>query len=347
LFLSSPLHKEFSEVPFPAPQPSTSDPHKSPLVLIVILNWNSPSETKAAVASVFDMDYQNFKVAIIENGSTDDSIEVLQEIVSDRVEVVVSSENLGYTGGCNLGFDLALRCGADYVWLLNSDALSEPGTLSSLIRVVEADPAIGLVSPVMAALDDRSRLLHVAAKFDPRIPSFESTKNLDTARQWIASSPDQIMLMGTALLVKVDLIRKIGGFDAALFAYWEDSDLSLRATQAGFRNVVDFNSVIYHTDKSIKNVPHEIKPHFWYYMARNETRFWRKHVRLSARAKPYWWSYTKQLNFLKVLKGNDRSRGAILAGLWHGWIGKTGAYHPKMRMPYPLAMAVKIHSEML
>lgn len=329
----------------PLPQLQSFEADKGPGVLVVVLNWNSPEETKAAVASVFAMDYQNLRVAIIENGSADNSAEILKELVSDRVQLIVSPENLGYTGGCNLGFDLALQTNADYVWLLNSDAVTEANTLSSLVQIMTEAPDVGLVSPLIATLNDRSKLVHVAGRFNPQIPSCESTKDLDLARRWVASDPDRIILLGTALLVRVALVRKIGGFDAALFAYWEDTDLSLRAIKAGFRNVVDFNSSVYHTERSAKDAPHEIKPHFWYYMARNEIRFWRKHVSSSARIKSLWWQYTTQLKLLKILKGNAVSRRAILAGLWDGWFQKTGAYRADLRMPYLVSKIVEAHSE--
>lgn len=312
---------------------------------MVILNWNSPEETRAAVASVFAMDYQNLRVAIIDNGSIDNSVEILKELVSDRVQLILSSENLGYTGGCNLGLDLAIQSNADYVWLLNSDAVSETNALSSLVRIAEHDPTIGLISPLIATLHDPSKLVHVLGRFDPKTPRCDSTKDIEVGRRWIASDPGQIMLLGTALLVRVAMVRKIGGFDAALFAYWEDLDLSLRANKAGFRNVVDFDSIVYHTEKSARDTPEEIKPHFWYYMARNEIYFWRKHTSLSTRIKPLWWQYTTQLKFLKLVKGNEVSRQAILAGLWDGWFRNTGAYRSNLRMPYLVSRIVEAHSK--
>ena len=312
---------------------------------MVILNWNCPEETKAAVASVFAMNYHNLSIAIIENGSIDNSAEILKELVSDRVQLIISPANLGYTGGCNLGFDLALQSNADYIWLLNSDAVTEANTLTSLVRLMEEDPTVGLISPIIAASQDPSKLVHVVGKFNPEIPSVDSTKDLETGLRWVAKSPEQIMLLGTALLVRASLVRKIGGFDAALFAYWEDTDFSLRTIKAGFRNTVDFNSTVFHTERSAKNAPHEIKPHFWYYMARNEIHFWRKHTRFFSGLKPLWWQYTTQLGFLKRLQGNTVSRQAILAGLWDGWFKKTGAYRPDLRMPYVVAKIVEVHSE--
>lgn len=316
-----------------------------PSVLVIILNWNSAEETKAAVESVFRMDYHNLSVVIIENGSTDNSAEMLQSLTNEHVELIISPENLGYTGGCNLGFDLALRKNTDYVWLLNSDALSEPRTLSSLVHVAEENPRIGLISPLIASRDHNQQLVHVLGKFNPDLSTCESTKDVATARRWVNESPERLILLGTALLVRTSLIRKIGGLDASLFAYWEDVDFSVRVLNAGFFNAVDFDSVVYHTEKSIRTAPHSIKPYYFYYMARNEVRFWKKHVKLIPFLKAAWWSYTTQIKFLKLLKGNEVSRQAILAGIWHGWRGKSGSYQASFRMPSPLATLIEMHSE--
>ena len=316
----------------------------SPSVLVVILNWNAPGETADTVASVLKMDYDNCNIAIIENGSTDDSVAVLTPILSDRVRLLQSPINLGYTGGCNLGFDLALKERFDYIWLLNSDAITPPRTLTSLVATAESSPTIGMVSPLIASIDNEARYVHVAGLFKPSIPACESTRDPEVARQWMQSSPERVMLLGTALLVKVALVRAIGKLDSDLFAYWEDCDYSVRTFKAGFRNVVDFNSVVHHTEKSAKDAVHEIKPHYWYYMARNESRFWKKHITGTARLKPLWWAYNTQVKFLAMLGDNKVSRDAILAGLWHGWTGKTGPYKPGLRAPALITSLILAHT---
>ncbi len=316
-----------------------------PHVLVVILNWNSAEETRAALASVLAMDYSNLSVVIIDNGSTDDSLGILRQLVRDHVELVVSGENLGYTGGCNLGFDLALCNEADYVWLLNPDAVTEPHTLTSLITIAENDSSIGLLSPAIVSLHDPQERVYLLGKVDLQEPSYQITKDPQTAQRWIATVPDQLALLGTALLVRVSLIRKIGGFDPTFFAYWEDTDLSVRTHQAGFRVAVDLNSVVRHTEKFAKDDPHTIKPHYWYYMARNEIRFWKKHSSRFRLLKALWWHYTKQLTYLKLLKENPTSCQAILAGLWNGWRGRTGPYNERLNMPALAAAVVRKHSE--
>ena len=305
----------------------------SPSVLIVVLNWNSYEETIAAVESIAKMDYQNCRTVVIDNGSTDKSVEQLEKVAGDRVRLIRLPENLGFSGGCNVGLDLAVLRDDDYIWLLNGDAVTEVHTLSSLVSVAETDKRIGLVSPMIASLDEPSKLLNVGGLYEPELPSFQSTKDLKKAQQWAAACPERVMLMGTALLIRVEMVRQIGPLDREMFAYWEDTDISLRSIKAGFRNVVDFGSVVYHKEKTIDGKYHELKPHYWYYMTRNELRMLRIHFGPVRGLRRSWWSVAKFLRLRARCSGNPAASEAILVGLWHGWIHREGPYSISLRAP--------------
>ncbi len=317
----------------------------TPRVLIVILNWNSSDETIAATHSALAMTYPNKHVLVIDNGSHDDSVAALRELASPSVTLLLNDVNEGFTGGCNRGFDLAVRDGFDYVWLLNNDAITACGTLSSLVALAESDGRIGLVSPRIASLQEPQKQLNLGGLYRPEVPAFESTKDIRKARDWAEHQRERVMVMGTALLVRVDLIRAIGGFDDAMFAYWEDTDYSLRAILGGYTNRVDFDAVVYHKEKDSRTQAMEMKPYYWYYMARNEVRFWRKHARSRRKMKALWWTYTFNLDNLRSLRGNVPSRRAVLAGLWDGWVGRTGPYTDSRHMPALLAKLLERHSE--
>jgi GT2 family glycosyltransferase len=312
-------------------------------VVVVILNWNSADDTLAAVESVLRMDYPNYRLVIVDNGSTDDSVGKLATIEDGRVKLIRSPENLGFTGGCNLGFDWALAHGTDYVWLLNSDAVTEIGTLSSLVAVAEADTAIGLVSPVIASLQQPSRMVYAGGFYDAQLPGCNMTRDVEIGSKWVKEHSGKVLLLGTALLVRVELIRRIGKLDDGFFAYWEDIDFSMRSNNAGFRNAVDFTSTVSHTEKFPTDRPQDIKPHFWYYVARNEIRFWKKHAGFRTRLRPLWWAYQLQLGHMNLVNGADASQQAILSGMWDGWLNRTGPYRVSGRMPRLIARVIEMH----
>jgi len=313
------------------PQPLS--PSEAKRVLIVILNWNSPEETLSAVNSVLEMDYPNYSLLIIDNGSTDHSAEALEQIEDCRIQLIRLPQNMGFTGGCNIGFDIALKENVDYVWLLNSDSVTEATTLSSLVRTAEEDSRIGLVSPLIASLQRPSIFIYAGGYFDAQTPACRSTRDPQVAVRWASEHRESILLLGTALLIKVKLIQRIGMLDAKLFAYWEDTDYSMRSNKAGFLNVVDMTATIYHSEKFPTDSPQDIRPHFWYYVARNEIRFWKKHAGYFSRLRPLWWTYKLQLKHLRLVQGAETTQQAIFAGIWDGWRNRTGPYSTERRMP--------------
>jgi len=313
-----------------------------PSVLVVILNWNGWEETLTSVDSVLRLDYPNLRVLVVDNGSTDGSVLHLRTIRDDRVELLELPENRGYTGGCNEGFKRALAAGTQYVWLLNNDtAIEDKNTLSSLVALAESDPKIGLVTPRTAVLGEENRLTYCGGicSIDPII--YNETNDPEEARRWAREYPNSGMVLGTAMLVKSSLIREIGMLDERFFAYSEDADYSLRSSMAGYRNLVDENSLVMHKEKNrIKN-PLAIKPHYWYYVLRNECRFWRKHLGVIRALRPSWWALRRTMMYMGRCKENRDATDAMLAGLWHGWINRGGPYRPEYRMPGLLAAAIR------
>lgn len=103
-----------------------------PKVYVIILNWNGLEDTLECLGSVFQMDYQNFEVLVVDNGSKDNSINFIKTKYP-QVVLIENKENLGYTGGNNIGMRYALNNGADYVWLVNNDTVVMVDTLSKLI----------------------------------------------------------------------------------------------------------------------------------------------------------------------------------------------------------------------
>jgi GT2 family glycosyltransferase len=308
-----------------------------------MLNWNSLEETRTAVASVLRMDYPNLSILIVDNGSQDGSALELRKLTGKSVEILESPVNTGYTGGCNLGLERAVAMGADYIWLLNNDAIVEPRTLSSLVATAEADERIGLLTPQIGSLDE-DRITFAGGIISLKDKLYNETHDPAVAAEWAERYPHAGLVIGTAMLVRSELVRRIGVLDTAFFSYFEDIDYSARSAAAGFLNVVDTTSLVRHYEKNRNTRPLEIRPHYWYYMARNESRFWRKHLGAAASLKLAWYSFNGFLRHWNRLASRPESRNAILAGLWDGWIGRGGPYSPGTRMPMLPAAIVKLYS---
>ena len=119
-----------------------------PLVHIIILNWNGLKDTIECLESVYKLDYSNFKVVVVDNGSSDNSADVIYKNYP-KIKLIINDKNYGFTGGNNIGMKYAIDENTDYLWLLNNDTLIEKDCLYKIVKVAESSNTIGMVSPMI------------------------------------------------------------------------------------------------------------------------------------------------------------------------------------------------------
>src|SRR4030067_2042822 len=124
-----------------------------PKVVTIVLNWNGKEDTLECLHSLQRSSYSNFTTIVVDNGSTDGSVPAIKNAFPDLV-VIKNRDNLGFTGGNNIGIRHALVNGADYVWLLNNNTIIQPDTLANLVAKAETSPDIVILSPVIHWYDD-------------------------------------------------------------------------------------------------------------------------------------------------------------------------------------------------
>jgi GT2 family glycosyltransferase len=310
-------------------------PAAAPKVFVCILNWNKRDDTLRCIDAVLAQDYPNLRTVVIDNASTDDSLSALRAL-GDRIDLIEHAENLGYTGGCNAGMRHALANGGDYVWLLNNDSDCEPDTLSRLVAYAEARPDVGMVTPIIVNRRTGKDCFAVG-RFDLVTGLGEETAGVAEAEAMQEQYPRNVLLKGTALLVKRALIEKIGFLDDRFFAYMEDSDYCVRCAVAGFRAACVTTARIYH-DEGLPDGGWR-KPYAYYYMMRNGILFWHKHASGLASWKCLRW-YACTVFRMIARSGYGRAETEAFAdGLWSGLRGITGRWEPSRpshRMPSPL-----------
>ena len=306
-----------------------------PQVATIILNWQDAEETLRCVEAAAATDYPSQRIYVFDNGATARSRTVLAPL-ADRAVLLESPVNLGYTGGNNQAIRQALADGADYVWLLNSDALAGPAVLASLVALAEADPRVGIVTPLIRDHMHERHFEFAGAVADFAACAVETTYDPATGREWQEHFSDRFLLVGTAMLLRRRLIETIGLLDERMFAYAEDIDYAIRSLRAGFANRVDFASEVYHRAK-----PAIRQPHGYYYMNRNAVLLWHKHAGLVGRWRTIAVVANRALRDLERFGGHEPQADAALAGLWDGIRGVTGRYDPDRRMPRPLARLLK------
>ena len=110
-----------------------------PRVSIVLINLNGYADTVDCIESLTRINYPNYEIIVVDNGSSDGSGDRISERYPGLPQLK-SLRNLGFSGGCNLGIRDALSRGADYVLLLNNDTVSTADFLSQMVAVAERDP---------------------------------------------------------------------------------------------------------------------------------------------------------------------------------------------------------------
>ena len=319
-----------------APLNQRSAPANAPLVATIVLNWNNTSDTLRCVAAAAETEYPNQRIYLFNNGADVASRAALSAL-SDTTTMLESPVNLGYTGGNNAAIRRALDDGADYVWLLNSDAVAGPSVLGALVATAEGDPQIGIVSPLIGDPARDPRFEFAGAVVDLANCLIESTIDREAGREMQARFPDRFILVGTGMLVRRALIEQIGLLDDRLFAYYEDTDYSIRCILAGFRNRIRFDTELYHRGKPLVR-----EPHAYYYMNRNAILLWRKVAGRRGKRRAIADVAHRALRDVERFgKDHPRQAEAALAGLWDGMLGRTGQYMPTRRMPRPMELMLR------
>ena len=233
---------------------------------VVILNWNGWLDTIACLESLRRQDYPHFNLLVVDNDSTDGSVERIK-LAMPSLEILQTGANLGFGGGCNAGIKHALARGADYIWLINSDATVDPGALSALVRVAEQNPALGAVGSVLYEADQHDRIQLWGG----------GTVNLWLGRSQHRISPGPLdFISGASVLLRRTVLEKVGLFDqTTFFMYWEDTDLGFRLRQAGWQLAVAEDSRVWHKQSASLG---KRSPALDEYFTQSAVRFFRRHA---------------------------------------------------------------------
>jgi GT2 family glycosyltransferase len=217
--------------------------NSQPKIFVIVLNFNGKNTLAACLSSIYQSDYLNFEVVVVDNDSRDGSLEQARESFS-RAHFIKNSVNMGFSRGNNVGIRLALEKFADYVFILNNDTLIEKTTLSSLANTLEAFPSAGIASPVIFTADSK----HIW--FAGGLIYWQKMKT-DHLYQEKSDKPYSTeYISGCAMFVRKDVFKKIGLFDERFFLYYEDADFSVRAKKAGIDLLMVPSAHIEHLEQS-------------------------------------------------------------------------------------------------
>ena len=216
-----------------------------PAVYLLVLSWNMHKDTIECIESLNKLKYENYKILIIDNASSDDSVKILRERFPS-VEVIQNSENLGFAEGNNVGMRYALSEGADYVFILNNDLTLDEDSLSQLIDAAQNMPLVGMLAPKVYYYDYPKIINSLGTSMNWfKLRPYLSFCGQEDNGQFTQIREVQI-LVGCALLVKKETIERIGLIDKDFFIFHEEADWCLRNLKSGYKNVVVPSAMAYH-----------------------------------------------------------------------------------------------------
>lgn len=241
---------------------------------VVLLNWNGWRYTVAAANSLRSSPGVSITTIIVDNASTDGSLEHLRAALPEA-EIVAHPINAGFAGGCNVGIRRALELGCDYVFLLNNDAFVCPATIPELVAQSRRlhDKAI-LGSVVRFA--DSDEYQYFGSRYCNQSAHPVWFKSADDGHLLAQPLIETDFALGAALFVHSDIIRQVGMFDERFYLTYEDVDLCYRARKCGISCTMVTGSVVYH-HASVSMGP-ESAPLQTYFLTRNELLFSEKNV---------------------------------------------------------------------
>jgi GT2 family glycosyltransferase len=224
-------------------------PNKSPLasrasgrlasstssVSAVVLNWNGGERLLETLSALYKSEYPFQDIFMVDNGSTDDSIETVQKKFSN-VKILPQKTNLGVSEGRNVGIREAVASGIDYVFHIDNDIEVQPETVGELLRVAEGRSDIGIVGTMMYFKNDPSLIQNLGGYICYRQHILLPIGWMERDRGQFTSPIEIDMVAGGAMLTRREVFQQVGYFDSGYIGYGlEDTDFCVRVRQAGWR----------------------------------------------------------------------------------------------------------------
>jgi len=293
-----------------------------PPVTLIIVAWNQLEKTLDCLKTVAALDYPDFRVLLVDNGSEPPLAPAISARFPD-VTMLRLPANLGFAGGYNAGLRRALESDSRYFLLLNNDTLLRPDVLTKLVAEIERSADIGLVTAKIYYAADPQRIWTVGANLNLFLDLKDGGAGQIDTGQW--DDPRDIDFAPfCALLIRRDVIEEVGLLDETFFLYYEDMDYCRRAKAAGWRVRLCPAAHVLH-DVSASSGGRD-SPMERYWMAQSSGRYFRKHGRGPRLLLiiPFRLASALKMTARLLAQGKHEALRAYWAGLAVGWrIGRA------------------------
>ncbi|MEA2056802.1 MAG: glycosyltransferase family 2 protein [Patescibacteria group bacterium] len=289
----------------------------TPLISIVIVNYNTAQETKDCLESLSKIKVKNFdyNIVIVDNGSKVE-LKLPQKLINKHTELIRTEANIGFTGGNNLGIAHAVKSyNSDYFLLLNSDTTVKPNFLIKLFTCLQEDNQAGIASSKIYFYPGNEFHKNYAKKHEGKVLWYAGGSidwlNLAAFHRGVDEVDrgqfDQQLTSdfatGCSMLLRREVIEDVGILDKKYFLYLEDVDFSVRTKNLGYKLLFCPESIVWHKNAgSSEGAGSQIQQ---YYQTRNRLLFFIKYGSLKTKLTGL------RLMFNFLTKGNTVERKAV------------------------------------
>lgn len=220
----------------------------SPKISVIIVNYNGKQLLEKCLESLLKIDYNSIEIIVVDNNSTDDSVEFLSKNYHS-ITLLKLDSNKGFAEPNNIAARMAK---GDFLLFLNNDTIVTPTFLSELVHVMK-DEKIGICQSLLLKPDGK---IDSSGDFVDQLGIvYNSKKHIDHVREIFSAR-------GASMMIRKSLFEKLGGFDEKFYFSFEDVDLSWRARILDYSVVVVPKSIVYHYGgKSSKEIKNELTFH--------------------------------------------------------------------------------------
>lgn len=204
-----------------------------PPVSIIIVNLNGRKLLEECFNSLSKVDYPDFEIILVDNNSTDNSIEFVKNFYPKTI-IVKLDKNYGFAYPNNVGVKNAK---GDYYLFLNNDTKVTPNFLSELVNILHNEKNIGIC---------QSMLLKPTGEIDSSGDFIDNMGVSFSSKEYVKENKVILSARGACMLVRKEIYEKLGGFDEKFYISFEDVDLGWRAWILGYEVMIIPQSVVYH-----------------------------------------------------------------------------------------------------
>lgn len=232
-----------------------------PPVTIGVVNYNGLNYLERTFSAIFEIDYPDYDVMMVDNGSTDKSVEYVSEHFKD-VQIFRTPTNRGPNAARNLAL---LNARSRYLFLLDNDAILTQDCLSKLVNILTSRNDAVTCSPLIVDSDKPDKVQYGVTHIH-----YIGAAILENTNGLVDKVSVTTTVNGTALLIDTERANKIGLFDEQMFFGWTDGDYSFRLTGSGSKCLIAHDSKVLHpaSQRSKSLVYHQVKNR-WLFILKN------------------------------------------------------------------------------